>query len=81
LHPRLADAQKLIDAGRVSRRAEGQYLVHSAGSDYRVVLGSDSSTDKCNCLWYTKHRGTRGPCKHVLAARALRASMDGGLAR
>jgi uncharacterized Zn finger protein len=27
--------------------------------------------DKCTCPWYSKYQGTRGHCKHVLAARIL----------
>ena len=25
----------------------------------------------CTCLWWAKHSGSRGPCKHVLATRLL----------
>lgn len=60
LHPRLAAANSL--AGQVAANADGSFAVGA----YRVRLGS---TDTCTCPWYGKHRGDRGPCKHVLAAR------------
>jgi predicted nucleic acid-binding Zn finger protein len=31
---------------------------------------------QCTCPWFAKHRGERGPCKHVLAAEAARAEGD-----
>jgi hypothetical protein len=34
---------------------------------HRVTFGSPR--DLCTCPWWGKHQGTRGPCKHVLAAR------------
>lgn len=71
LHPRWADARRLVEDGHVSLRTDGAYLVHSAASEYRVLLSSATEGDRCTCLWYTKYRGTRGPCKHVLAARAF----------
>jgi len=71
LHPRFTDAQKLVDDGRVSRESDGSYLVRSVDAEYSVVLGGDATADRCTCLWYTKYRGTRGPCKHALAARVF----------
>jgi len=38
---------------------------------HRVTFGSPDDT--CTCPWWGKHRGTRGPCKHVLAARLAAA--------
>ena len=68
LHPRLADAYGLVDAGKVV--VDGHVLrVHSGGTDYEVRLGVGPEDDRCTCPWFAKHRGTRGPCKHVLAAR------------
>ncbi|GAA4664053.1 SWIM zinc finger family protein [Frondihabitans cladoniiphilus] len=67
LHPRFSDARKLVEDGCVSDGGDSSYVVRSAEAQYRVVLGVDE--DRCTCLWYTRHRGTRGPCKHVLAAR------------
>jgi hypothetical protein len=71
LHPRLADAQKLVDAQAVNFRSPGEFQVTSGPHVYTVRLNDepDPSSDRCTCPWYAKHRGTRGPCKHVLAVR------------
>jgi len=71
LHPRFADAQKLIEDRRVSLDGDSSYLVLSVDAEYSVVLGVHAAEDRCTCLWYTKYRGARGPCKHALAARAF----------
>lgn len=85
LHPRLHDAQRLIDAGAVSlvedpardpvtdtAQDAATYAVRSGGTEYRVRLRR-RMTDSCSCPWFAAHRGGRGPCKHVLAARMYRA--------
>ena len=69
LHPRLADAQKLVAAGCVHADGAGQFGVQSGDQRYRVVLGPEPGEDRCTCPWYAKYRGTRGPCKHTLAVR------------
>lgn len=69
LHPRLADAQKLVAGGNVHADGDGQFGVESGGQRYRVVLGPEPGDDRCTCPWYAKYRGTRGPCKHTLAVR------------
>jgi hypothetical protein len=63
LHPRLAAANALAE--QVQLREDGSFAV----GQYRVRLGAH---DTCTCAWYGKHRGDRGPCKHVLAARMTR---------
>ena len=35
----------------------------------RAVPRGSRPHDICTCPWWGKHQGTRGPCKHVLAAR------------
>jgi hypothetical protein len=65
LHPRLAAARLLATAGTVSHTANGfevtsgerTYLVHPKGHGYA-----------CTCAWWARHQGSRGPCKHVVAA-------------
>ena len=42
-------------------------VVRSGGVEHRVSFGA--AADRCTCPWWGKHRGDRGPCKHVLAAR------------
>lgn len=69
-HPRLADAHTLVTAGGVTTPGVGVVRVRSGGTDYDVHLADTPGPgDRCTCPWYAKHRGTRGPCKHVLAAR------------
>lgn len=64
LHPRLASANALVDS--IRRNEDGSFTVN----DYRVRLSPGGiSADTCTCPWYGKHRGDRGPCKHVLGAR------------
>lgn len=69
LHPRLADARKLLAGGGVRPEGEGQYTVQSAQQRYRVTLGAEPVQDRCTCPWNAKYQGTRGPCKHTLAVR------------
>lgn len=65
LHPRLKAARKL------SVQQEGDvFWVHSGDVEYRV------QGDACNCPWYARHAGERGPCKHVLAAQLLQMGED-----
>ena len=61
MHPRLRDAQDLVAAGAV--RIDGDAVRVASGDVEHVVRG-----ERCTCPWWGKHRGTRGPCKHVLAA-------------
>jgi hypothetical protein len=46
-----------------------EVFVRSGQIEHRVVLTGESF--RCTCLWYSKHRETRGPCRHVLAARRV----------
>jgi len=71
LHPRLADAKALAASGAVTLVSENVARVHSGDIDYEVRLSADPAGDQCACPWWAKYRGTRGPCKHVLAARML----------
>lgn len=74
MHPRLASARELVASGAVIAFAGGA-IVRTAGADagHRVVLGPP---DRCTCPWWGKHQGTRGPCKHVLAARIALAHLS-----
>ncbi len=69
LHPRLAEARKLVAGGGVRQEGVGQYSVQSAQQRYRVALGAEPAQDRCTCPWHAKYQGTRGPCKHTLAVR------------
>jgi hypothetical protein len=66
MHPRLADARALVSSGAVTVADRGA-LVRSGEVEHRVTFADPHDT--CTCPWWGKHRGTRGPCKHVLAAR------------
>ncbi|NED51478.1 SWIM zinc finger family protein, partial [Micromonospora aurantiaca] len=49
-------------------------IVRSNGSEREVRFDGDRAT--CTCPWWFDHRGERGPCKHVLAARIVRRDAD-----
>jgi hypothetical protein len=67
VHPRLADARSLVEAGQVTLTEGG-----ASSGDHRVTFAAGGMAgDSCTCPWWGKHQGTRGPCKHVLAARLL----------
>jgi SWIM zinc finger len=66
MHPRLGDARELAGAGAVTL-SPGGAVVRSGDSLHRVTFADPH--DRCTCPWWGKHQGTRGPCKHVLAAR------------
>ncbi len=65
MHPRLANARELVACGAV-RLVDGGAAVRSGDAEHRVTFGP---SDRCTCPWWGKHRDSRGPCKHVLAAR------------
>lgn len=70
LNPRLSGAEQLIlknkiqiikdSSGRITANVEG-----SKGEQYFVAISANSA--KCTCIWYSKHQGERGHCKHILA--------------
>ena len=75
-HPRLGGARALVAANAVTRTADGA-VVGEKGTGHRVTFGgADGAEDLCTCPWWGKYRGTRGPCKHVLAARIVAARVD-----
>ncbi len=69
MHPRLRDAKALVDAGAVRLQGDTAY-VQSGDTEHAVRRTADG--DRCTCPWYAKHKGSRGPCKHVLAADLVR---------
>jgi hypothetical protein len=69
MHPRLRDATALVESGSV--RLEGDTAYVRSGDTEHVVRRTDDG-DRCTCPWYAKHKGARGPCKHVLAADLIR---------
>ncbi|WP_204018149.1 SWIM zinc finger family protein [Sphaerimonospora thailandensis] len=72
LNPRLTAARALVEAGAV--QLDGDSARVRTGGGVREVGLTDGS---CTCEWWWDHRGSRGPCKHVLAARiAARATVE-----
>ncbi|WP_067802969.1 SWIM zinc finger family protein [Actinomadura formosensis] len=70
LNPRLRSARALVEDGAVRFTGGDTATVLSNGSERRVRFDGDRVT--CTCPWWFDHRGERGPCKHVLAARIVR---------
>jgi hypothetical protein len=73
LQPRLQNARKLIadDKVRIGTQTATQIeaFVSGSGVEHRVQLTADNA--KCTCPWFAKHAATRGPCKHIVAARIM----------
>jgi len=69
MHPRLLGARELVEQGAV--RLEGDTAtVRSGDADYVVRI--EDGVARCTCPWFARHRGERGPCKHVLAVEHAR---------
>lgn len=82
MQPRLGNARKLIEAGKIAQVAPASgdaaaiYEVAGTGTTHRVRL--EEKGPACTCPWFSKYQGQRGPCKHILAA-SIMASDDEGL--
>jgi hypothetical protein len=79
LQPRLRDARRLVDGAAVrieSADASGlaAWVGGAGGVEYRVRSTADGWS--CTCPWYGRHRGDRGPCKHVLAVQLVSTEAD-----
>jgi len=66
LHPRLAGARELACNGAVEMDAGGAW-VRGREADY-YVRRDEHGKWCCTCPWAGRHGGSRGPCKHILAA-------------
>lgn len=64
--PRVDKARLLVEAGTL-RQDGDRVLVPGTRGNHAV--GLDPAGDTCTCTWFAAHRGDRGPCAHVLAAR------------
>jgi hypothetical protein len=74
LQPRLRDARRLVDGSAVRIDADDQsgssaWVAGAGGVEYRVRSTEAGWT--CTCPWWGRHRGDRGPCKHVLAVQLV----------
>lgn len=65
MNPRLRHAREIVDRRLVTPDGE-RFRVVGSTAEYQVRLAGDGT---CTCEWWAKHRGDRGPCKHVLAAQ------------
>ncbi|WP_288447662.1 SWIM zinc finger family protein [uncultured Chryseobacterium sp.] len=73
LNPRLKNAEKLIEDGKVeilnNNKERTEARVEGTGVHHTVIL--EEERERCTCDWFTKYQGERGPCKHVLAVKKL----------
>lgn len=73
LNPRLKNALKLVQNGRVEilSRTDGviEGRVEGSGVLHTVVLAGENA--RCTCAWMGTYGGSRGPCKHILAVKKL----------
>src|SRR5262249_1534425 len=75
LQPRLEAAKKIVSSGdmKIGGRDEAtgvtEVLVPGSGVVHRVRISDEGA--RCTCPWFAKHKGERGPCKHVLAAQMV----------
>ncbi|MEU8797572.1 SWIM zinc finger family protein [Spirillospora sp. NPDC048819] len=79
LNPRLRSARALVEVGAVRFTADDTAVVLTDGGERRVRFEDGRVT--CTCPWWFDHRGERGPCKHVLAARIVRREATAEAAR
>jgi hypothetical protein len=77
-NPRLRDARALVAAGAVT--VDGDLVTVWVTDHARQVRFAADGGASCTCDWWEKYRGSRGSCKHVLAARIARdgAAAPGG---
>lgn len=67
MHPRLADAQALLQQGAVQLAGGASVSARVRSGDVEYWVREVSGELRCNCPWFAQHQGERGPCKHVLA--------------
>ncbi|WP_079240500.1 SWIM zinc finger family protein [Chryseobacterium indologenes] len=73
LNPRLKNAEKLIEDGKVeilnNNKERTEARVKGTGVHHTVIIQEEKV--RCTCEWFSKYQGERGPCKHVLAVKKL----------
>ncbi|GAA3976315.1 SWIM zinc finger family protein [Mucilaginibacter dorajii] len=76
LNPRLKDAEKLLQEGKVQiinrQDDKVEARVEGSGVHHMVMLNGDK--EQCTCTWFSKNQGERGICKHILAVKKLLAN-------
>jgi SWIM zinc finger len=73
MHPRLLGARRLVEEGAVTL-GDDSATVRSGDVEY--VVRFEDGVARCTCPWFARHRGERGPCKHVLAVEHARRSVS-----
>ena len=73
MQPRLGNARKLLEEGKVRRVGGGvpPASIFEVGHGYRPSRAARGRAADCTCPWFSKYQGQRGPCKHILAASLL----------
>lgn len=76
--PRLLGARKLVQQGRVTvvQHSANGHDVEVVGTTAKQFVRLRNDGDRCTCVWFTRHQGQRGPCKHILAARMVARETD-----
>src|SRR6266545_1063450 len=70
MNPRLRNARALVEAGAV--RLRGDLATVTVDDHAQQVRFTPDGAASCTCPWWAKYRGSRGPCKHALAAGIAR---------
>jgi hypothetical protein len=79
-YPRLAAARRIVASGAVTRQDTYWEVPGSVGTYVHKIWEADGSY-RCTCAWWYEHRGSRGPCKHILAVQLLRLEDEADLER
>ncbi|MBP2326697.1 hypothetical protein JOF56_007082 [Kibdelosporangium banguiense] len=69
MNPRLRAARALVAAGAVHLEGDTATVTVEDRVN-RVRLSPDGTALGCTCQWWAEYRGTRGKCKHTLAAES-----------
>jgi SWIM zinc finger/DprA/Smf-like nucleotide binding protein involved in DNA uptake len=77
MNPRLRNARALVEAGAV--RLDGDLARVRVDDHWQQVRFAADGAASCTCPWWAQYRGSRGPCKHVLAASIARREARSGV--
>jgi hypothetical protein len=71
LNPRLKDAEKLVEEGKVEILLQHHDRIEARvqGSDVHHTVIINGEQQRCTCTWFARHQGERGVCKHLLAVK------------
>ncbi|MBX9939318.1 MAG: SWIM zinc finger domain-containing protein [Candidatus Obscuribacterales bacterium] len=80
MHPRLKAAHKLVATDGVkvlpSLESRKEIQLEVRGSDVTHLVTGYEESWRCTCQWFSKYQGTRGLCKHILAAKLSQAQKE-----